>query len=90
MDTVVKKLYEGMFLVDSALAASDWDGVNDAVKTVLDRSEAEVVSLKKWDERNELKSRVETGKQRLAEVEGELKSRENRYCSSKGSGATGW
>ena len=50
MKTVVKRLYEGMFLVDSALAASDWDGVNDAIKTVLERSEAEIVSIRKWDE----------------------------------------
>ncbi len=50
MKTVVKRLYEGMFLVDSALAASDWDGVNDAIKKVLERSEAEIISIRKWDE----------------------------------------
>jgi small subunit ribosomal protein S6 len=49
--TVEKKLYEGMFLVDSARAASDWDGVNSAIKRVLDRAKAEVVSMKKWDDR---------------------------------------
>jgi small subunit ribosomal protein S6 len=46
-----KKLYEGMFLVDSAKAASDWDGVNAAIKRILDRAEAEIVSIRKWDDR---------------------------------------
>jgi small subunit ribosomal protein S6 len=46
-----KKLYEGMFLVDSAKAASDWDGVNAAIKKILDRAEAEIVSMRKWDDR---------------------------------------
>lgn len=52
METMVeKKLYEGMFLVDSAKAASDWDGINEAVKRILDRAEAEIVSMRKWDDR---------------------------------------
>ena len=51
MSTVTAKLYEGMFLVDSALAASDWQGVNDAITGILDRVGAEIVSVKKWDER---------------------------------------
>lgn len=51
MKTVVKKLYEGMFLVDSAVAVSDWDGVIAAIETVLKRSDADVVSINKWDER---------------------------------------
>jgi small subunit ribosomal protein S6 len=46
-----KKLYEGMFLVDSARAASDWDGVNTAIRKVLERAEAEIVSMRKWDDR---------------------------------------
>jgi len=46
-----KKLYEGMFLVDSAKAASDWDGINSAIKRILDRAKAEVVSMRKWDDR---------------------------------------
>jgi len=40
-----------MFLVDSALAAQDWQVILDEIQRVLDRAEAEVVSLKKWDER---------------------------------------
>ena len=51
MDTVVKRLYEGLFLVDSGLAASDWDGINEAINKILAKAGAEVVSLKKWDER---------------------------------------
>lgn len=47
----MKKLYEAMFLVDSAQAASDWDGIIGAIETILKRAEAEIVSMKKWDER---------------------------------------
>ncbi len=50
MKTVVKRLYEGMFLVDSALAASDWDGINAAIKTILEKAEAEIISIRKWNE----------------------------------------
>ena len=32
---MVKKLYEAMFLVDSAEAAADWDGINAAVGNML-------------------------------------------------------
>lgn len=51
MDTVVKRLYEAMFLVNSADAAADWDTVQANIKRVLDRSDAEIVVMKKWDER---------------------------------------
>ena len=51
MSTAVKRLYEGLFLVDSNEAASDWQGVIDAIEKIFSRAEAEVVSLKKWDER---------------------------------------
>jgi len=40
-----------MFLVDSADAGSDWDGINAAVKRTLERAEAEIVSIRKWDDR---------------------------------------
>lgn len=46
-----KKLYEAMFLIDSAEAASDWDGVNAAVKNVLERAGADIVSIRKWEDR---------------------------------------
>lgn len=52
METVTKKkLYEAMFLVDSALAASDWEGTNAAIERIIERAEAEIVSKEKWDER---------------------------------------
>jgi small subunit ribosomal protein S6 len=51
LETVIKRLYEGLFLVDSAEAASDWDGVIGAIEKVLSRAECEVVTLEKWDER---------------------------------------
>jgi len=50
LKTVVKRLYEGMFLVDSALAASDWDGINAAIKAILEKAEAEIISIRKWNE----------------------------------------
>jgi len=40
-----------MFLVDSALAGADWDGVIAAIRTILERAEAEIVSIRKWDDR---------------------------------------
>ena len=52
METMAeKKLYEAMFLVDSGKAASDWDGVNAAINKILDRAGAEIVSMRKWDDR---------------------------------------
>ena len=51
METEVKRLYEALFLVDSVEAASDWDGVNESVKKVLTKVEADIVSIRKWDER---------------------------------------
>ena len=46
-----KKMYEGMFLVDSARAGADWDGINAAIRKILERAEAEIVSIRKWDDR---------------------------------------
>ncbi len=52
METAVKKnLYEAMFMVDSGEAASDWVGVNKTIETMLERADAEIVSIRKWDER---------------------------------------
>lgn len=51
METAVKRLYEGMFLVESGIATVDWQKVLDEIQRVLDRAGAEVVSLKKWDDR---------------------------------------
>jgi small subunit ribosomal protein S6 len=51
LKTMTKRLYEAMFLVDSSLAASDWDGIGKTITSLLERSGAEIVSLKRWDER---------------------------------------
>ncbi|UCC98379.1 MAG: 30S ribosomal protein S6 [Phycisphaerales bacterium] len=52
MKTVAKKnLYEGMFLVDSAEAGTDWDGVIASITKILERARAEIVSVRKWDDR---------------------------------------
>jgi small subunit ribosomal protein S6 len=50
LETVTKRLYEAMFLVDSALA-TDWDGIIKTIKDILSRVNAEIVSLDKWSER---------------------------------------
>ncbi len=51
MGKTVKRVYEGMFLVDSADASSNWDGVLAEINTVMERAGAEVLSMKKWDDR---------------------------------------
>ena len=51
METATKRLYEGMFLVDSAQAAADWDGTLAVIETILKRADADVVSMRKWGER---------------------------------------
>ncbi|MHC4622930.1 MAG: 30S ribosomal protein S6 [Planctomycetota bacterium] len=48
---MTSKLYEAMFLVDSAEAGSDWGGVEKSITNILKRVEAEIVLLRKWDER---------------------------------------
>jgi small subunit ribosomal protein S6 len=40
-----------MFLVDSAKAAADWDGILGIITSLLGKCDAEILSLKKWDER---------------------------------------
>jgi len=47
----VKRKYEAMFLVDSAVATASWEEVEGAINTIMKRAEAEIVSLRKWDER---------------------------------------
>lgn len=51
METVTKQLYEGMFLIDVARASSDWDGIISTIKKILERDGAEILSIKKWDDR---------------------------------------
>jgi len=40
-----------MFLVDSSKAGADWDGIIAAIRTILEKAEAEIDSIKKWDDR---------------------------------------
>ena len=51
MKTIEKKLYEGMFLVDSLEAISDWDGITGLIKNMIQRADGDIVTLKKWDDR---------------------------------------
>ena len=51
MKTSALKLYEAMFLVSSVAVEADRDGVLETIKNILGRVNAEVLSLKKWDER---------------------------------------
>jgi small subunit ribosomal protein S6 len=51
LETGVKKLYEVLFLIDSAEAAKDWDGIIELVTKMLNKIDAQIISLKKWDER---------------------------------------
>ena len=46
-----KKLYEGLFLMDQAGIAGDLSGALAHVQAMFDRAEAEVLALRKWDER---------------------------------------
>jgi small subunit ribosomal protein S6 len=45
------KLYEAMFLVDSAEATTDWDGITTTIKNILEKAGADIVSIRKWDDR---------------------------------------
>jgi len=44
-----KHTYEAMFLLDAG--KSDFDAVSEPIRGILDRQEAEVLSIKPWDER---------------------------------------
>lgn len=48
---VNKKLYEGMFLVDAAEAEADWGAVETNIRNIIEKVDAEIVSLSKWDTR---------------------------------------
>jgi len=50
LDTT-KRLYEALFLVDSAIAAGDWTGLVEKITAMINKRGGEMVSLKKWDER---------------------------------------
>ena len=51
METNVKKLYEAMFLVDSA-GVADWDAVNATIRNTLEKAEAQI-KQKEEDEMEE-------------------------------------
>ena len=51
MTNGVKRTYEAMFLVDSAVASTRWEEVMAAIDLVFQRADAEVINVKKWDER---------------------------------------
>lgn len=51
METATKRVYEGLFLVDTTLATSNWDDVVAAITGIIEKRGGEVISLKKWDER---------------------------------------
>ncbi len=44
-----KKTYEGMFLLDAS--ASDFEAASEPIRNVLDRNQAEILSIKPWEER---------------------------------------
>jgi len=50
METTAKKLYEAMFLVDSA-QATDWDNTISTITSVLKKADGDIVSIRKWSER---------------------------------------
>ncbi len=43
--------YEGMFLVESGLAAKDWDAVDAQLRGLVERHGGTILSAGKWDER---------------------------------------
>ena len=47
----MEQTYEGMFLVNAATAAEDWEGVRGTIERIMQRAEAEIIRLEKWDER---------------------------------------
>lgn len=46
-----KRVYEAMFLVDSDAAGADWDAMISTISNIMDRADAEVINLRKWDDR---------------------------------------
>ena len=51
MESKTKTLYEGLFLVDQSKAAADWEATLGHVKELLNRTDCEIVTIEKWDER---------------------------------------
>ena len=51
MKTSVKRLYEALFLVDPSQSGSTQDEATKNIEKILKKAKAEVLSIKKWDER---------------------------------------
>ena len=47
----MNKLYEGLFLMDSNLAAKDWPGLEGHVQEILKKHGAELLHTEKWPDR---------------------------------------
>ena len=45
------KYYEGMFLLEPTISATDWDKASGEIKRILEKHKAEVTNLDKWGER---------------------------------------
>ena len=45
------RMYEGLFLIDNARAATEWDTVVKHIHDVLLKSGAEILKTEKWDEK---------------------------------------
>ena len=43
--------YEGLFLINAAHAGGNWDAARQEVEHILGRASAEILHLRKWDER---------------------------------------
>lgn len=46
-----KRLYECLLLIDPAIAAGEWDALTGNITSRIEKRGGEIVSLKKWDER---------------------------------------
>lgn len=51
MSEISVNLYEGMFLLHQEAVSSDFAGCVDFLKQVFERAEAELIVLRRWDER---------------------------------------
>ncbi|MCP5004101.1 MAG: 30S ribosomal protein S6 [Planctomycetes bacterium] len=45
------RLYEGMFIIDSSAAATDWDAAVTGVQAILKKRGSEILQCEKWEER---------------------------------------
>ncbi|QDU72140.1 30S ribosomal protein S6 [Mucisphaera calidilacus] len=51
MSDTAKVLYEAMFLAEQGAVATDFGGVVDHIRGLLERAEADIVVFRKWEER---------------------------------------